>query len=152
MLAQSQTAKSSCLDCAHNSSLIHSRYQRKLANLPWSGHIVRLVVQICRFFCKHPSCPRKTFAEPIPELAEHYARRTIRLKVVLEHLGLALGGEPASRLTAILAMICSPDTLLRLLRRLPDDPIEPPRVVSLDDWSYHGIVCSFVFADVSPYV
>jgi transposase len=41
----------------------------------------------------------------------------------------------------------SPDTLLRLLRRLPDDPVEPPRVVSLDDWAwrkgrrYGTIIC-----------
>ena len=115
--------------------------------MPCSGRIVRLVVSVCRFFCKHPSCPRKTFAEALPELAERYARRTIRLKEVLERLGLALGGETASRLTAILAMPCSPDTLLRLLRRLPDDPIEPPRVVSLDDWAwrrgsrYGTIIC-----------
>jgi len=47
-----------------------------------------------------------------------------------------LGGEPAARLAPILGMSCSPDTLLRLLRRLPDHPIEPPRVVSLDDWAW----------------
>jgi zinc-finger of transposase IS204/IS1001/IS1096/IS1165 len=134
VLAQSQTTRSSCPECAHLSSRVHSRYQRKLADLPWSGRIVRLVVQVCRFFCKQPNCPRKTFAESIPAVAARYARRTIRLKEVLEHLGLFLGGEPASRLTAILGMTCSPDTLLRLLRRLPDAPIEPPRVVSLDDW------------------
>ncbi len=80
--------------------------------------------------------PRKTFAESIPALAEHYARRTIRLKEVLERLALALGGEQGSRLTAVLRMRCSPDTLLRLLRRLPNDPIEPPRVVSVDDWAW----------------
>jgi hypothetical protein len=33
-----------------------------LADLPWSGRIVRLVVHVSRFFCKHPGCPRKTFA------------------------------------------------------------------------------------------
>ena len=33
-------------------------------------------------------------------------------------------------------MRCSPDTLLRLLRRLPNAPFEPPRVVSLDDWAW----------------
>jgi transposase len=108
---------------------------------------VRLAVQVCRFFCKHPSCPRKTFAEPLPELTSRYARRTTRLKEVLKHLSLALGGEPASRLTPILGMVCSPDTLLRLLRGLPDNPIEPPRVVSLDDWAwrrgsrYGTIIC-----------
>jgi transposase len=144
---KSQRASGACPDCTHLSSRVHSRYQRTLADLPWSGRIVRLVVQVCCFFCKHPSCPRKTFAETIPALAERYARRTIRLKEVLERLGLALGGEPASRLTAILGMSWSPDTLLRVLCRLPDDPIEPPRVVSLDDWAwrrgsrYGTIIC-----------
>jgi transposase len=47
-----------------------------------------------------------------------------------------MAGEQGSRLTAILRIRCSPDTLLRLLRRLPDDPFEPPRVVSLDDWAW----------------
>ena len=108
---------------------------------------MRLVVQVSRFFCKYPGCPRKTFAEPIPDLAVRYARRTTRLKEVLERIGLSLGGEPASRLTTILGMTCSPDTLLRLLRRLPNDPIEPPRVVSVDDWAwrrgsrYGTIIC-----------
>jgi|SRR5450755_3552048 len=145
--AHSQRTSEACPDCAHLSSRIHSRYQRKLADLPCSGRIVRLVVHVSRFFCTHPSCPRKTFAETIPGLTERFARRTTRLKEVLERLGLALGGEPASRLSAILAMTCSPDTLLRLLRRLPDDAIEPPRVVSLDDWSwrrgfrYGTIIC-----------
>jgi transposase len=134
--AQSQKTSGTCPDCAYLSSRIHSRDLRTLADLPWSGHIVRLIVQVCRFFCSHPSCPRKTFAEPIPEVAERYARRTTRLKEVLEQLSLALGGEPASRLTAILGMVCSPDTFLRMLRRLSDDPIEPPRVVSLDDWAW----------------
>jgi transposase len=136
VLAHSQRKSEACPACAQVSSRIHSRYQRTLADLPWSGHRVRLVVQVCRFFCKHPDCPRKTFAELIPELAERSARRTRRLTEVLEHLGLALGGEPASRLTTILGIGCSPDTLLRLLRRLPDRPIELPRVVSLAEWAW----------------
>jgi hypothetical protein len=134
ILAQSQTMSASCPTCARISSHIHSRYMRRLTDLPWSGRTVRLVVQVRRFFCKQPGCPRKTFAEAIPTLAERYARRTIRLKEVLAHLGLALGGEAAARLSSVLGMPVCPDTLLRLLRRLPDDPVEPPRVVSLDDW------------------
>jgi zinc-finger of transposase IS204/IS1001/IS1096/IS1165 len=132
--ARSQTTKGTCPNCAQVSTRIHSRYQRTLADLPWSGRQMRLLVQLSRFFCIKPGCPRKTFAEAIAALAERSARRTTRLKEMLEHLGLALGGEPGSRLTVILGMGCSPDTLLRLLRRLPDPQIEPPRVVSLDDW------------------
>ncbi|HEX4205596.1 MAG TPA: ISL3 family transposase [Ktedonobacteraceae bacterium] len=136
VLAHSQTTGGQCPGCAHLSSRIHSRYQRTLADLPWSGRTVRLLVQVRRFFCTQPTCLRKTFTEAIPAVAERYARRTNRLKAVLERLGLALGGEPASRLAAVLAMGCSPDTLLRLLRRLPDEPIEAPRAVSLDDWAW----------------
>ncbi len=136
VLANSQTTKGCCPDCTHVSSRSHSWYQRQLADLPWSGRTVRLVIQVRRFVCTQPTCPRKTFAEALPTVAERYARRTIRLAAVLERLGLALGGEPASRLTSVLGMSCSPDTLLRLLRRLPDDPIEQPRVVSLDDWAW----------------
>ncbi len=136
LLAQSHRVSGYCPDCAHFSSRIHSRYQRKLADLPWSGHTVRLVIQVYRFCCKQLSCPRKTFAEAIPVLAERYARRTVRLKEVLEQLGLALGGEAAARLTGVLGIRCSPGTLLRLLRRLPDDPVEPPSVISLDDWAW----------------
>jgi transposase len=91
-------------------------------------------------FCQRSTCSRRTFAEAIPAVAERYGRRATRLKEVLKQVGLALGGEAASRLTRILGMDCrmdcSPDTLLRLLRRLPDDPIGSPRVVSLDDWAW----------------
>lgn len=136
ILAQSQTTSASCPACAWVSSRVHSRYRRRLADLPWSGRTVQLVVQVRRFFCKRPGCPRKTFAEAIPTLAERYARRTIRLQEVLERLALALGGEAAARLTSVLGMPVGPDTLLRLLRLLPDDPVELPRVVSLDDWAW----------------
>ena len=136
VLAQSHTIQARCPACTSLSSRIHSRYERTLSDLPWSARTVRLVVQVRRFFCQQPTCPRRTFAETIPAVAERYARRTIRLKEVLERLVLALGGEQGSRLTAVLRMRCSPDTLLRLFRRLPNDPIEPPHVVSLDDWAW----------------
>lgn len=87
VLVHSQTTNAHCPECAHLSSRIHSRYQRNLADLPWSGHTVRLVVQMHRFLCKQPTCLRKTFAEALPAVAERYARRTIRLKAVLERLG-----------------------------------------------------------------
>jgi transposase len=136
VLAQSHTMRARCPVCASLSSRVHSRYERTVSDLPWSGRPVQLVVQARRFFCPQPACPRKTFAEAISVVAERYARRTIRLQEVLESLALALGGEQGSRLSADLRMRCSPDTLLRLLRRLPDDPFEPPRVISLDDWAW----------------
>jgi hypothetical protein len=111
VLAQSHTTRACCPVCASLSLRVHSRYERTLADLPWSGRTVRLVVQVRRFFCQQPTCPRKTFVEAIPAVAERYARRTSRLKEVVEKLALAVGGEQGSRLAAILRMPCSPDTL-----------------------------------------
>jgi transposase len=136
VLACLQTTSGQCPECTHLSSRIHSRYQRTLADLPWSGRTVRLVMQVRRLFCTQPMCPHKTFSEAIPAVAERYVRRTNRLKAVLGRLGLTLGGEPASGLAAVLAMDCSPDTILRRLCRLPEEPVEAPRVVSVDDWAW----------------
>lgn len=124
ILAQSQTRRALCPECASPFSRVHSRYTRQLADLSWSGRSVRLIVLVRRFFCQQQTCSRKTFAEAIPTLAERYGRWTLRLKEVLEHPGLALGGEPASRLAAILAIGCSPDTVLRLLRLMMPDTRE----------------------------
>lgn len=114
VLACSQTSTNPCPECHEPSARIHSRYQRRLSGLPWSGRVVRLVVQVSRFFCQNKACPRKTFAEGIPALAERSARRTSRLKEVLERIALVLGGEPASRLTAVLGMGVSAATRLAL--------------------------------------
>src|SRR6266487_4670818 len=62
VLARSCTVSACCPACTQLSSRVHSRSQRTLADLPWSGRIVRLVVQVLRFFCKQQTCPRKTEA------------------------------------------------------------------------------------------
>jgi hypothetical protein len=80
---------------------------------------VRLHLQVRRFRCPNDACPRRIFAEQLPEVTTARARRTIRLRQVQQKLGLALGGEPGSRLTAQLAMPISPDTLLRMIRTAP---------------------------------
>src|SRR5579884_2610195 len=69
----------SCPDCGASSRRIHSRYVRHLGDLPVSGYQAQLHVTVRRFKCRSPSCPRQTFAEPVPELADRHARRTVRL-------------------------------------------------------------------------
>src|SRR5438477_3624299 len=90
-----------CPDCRRPSTRVHSRYTRTLADLPWAGRALRLKVQVRRFFCpgSKAQCGRLTFTERLPDLAEHYARRTTRLRMVLRQLGFALGGEAGVRLT-----------------------------------------------------
>jgi hypothetical protein len=88
-----------------------------------------------RFYCRNAKCARRTFAERLPGLVAPYARRTYRLATAQAQVGVALGGEAGSRLLQHLAMPVSPDTVLRLVHRLPLPAPDPPRVVGVDDWA-----------------
>jgi len=64
-----------CSSCGTTSERVQSRYMRTLHDLPASGRPVTLLVQVRRFFCPQSSCPRKIFAEPLPELCRPHAER-----------------------------------------------------------------------------
>lgn len=135
-----------CPSCGRASSRVHSRYHRRLADLPAGGRMVRLVVLARRFYCREVRCKRRIFAERFRELAP-WARRTARLDKIVQHLGLALGGRPAAGFAKRLMIPVSNDTLLRVVRRRGTSPLIPPRVVGVDDWAwrrnfrYGTIVC-----------
>ena len=80
--------------------LVHSRYRRLLRDLPTGEHAVRLLLGVRRFFCFTPSCPHRTFAEPLPDLAPAHAQRTHRLTDTFRVVGTALGGEGGARLAS----------------------------------------------------
>lgn len=125
-----------CPLCDSPSSRIHSRYQRKLADLPWRGRVSRLLVKVRRFFCGEPTCPRDIFGERLATLAAVRARTTHSLDQAHRHVGFALGGEEGSRLATRLGMPTSPHTLLRRIRRAPEFDRPMPRVLGVDDWAF----------------
>jgi hypothetical protein len=47
---------------------VHSRYERHLADLPWSGVRVTLHVLARRFRCLSTECSRRIFCERLPAL------------------------------------------------------------------------------------
>ena len=125
-----------CPGCGNDARRVHSRYTRRLADLPCFGVPVRLELTVRRFLCPSPECPRRIFAERLPGFAAKHARTTDRLRRSHEAIGYSLGGEAGSRLAALIAMPTSPDTLLRRVKRLEDVPGPPPRVVGIDDWAW----------------
>jgi transposase len=125
-----------CPGCGHAANRVHSRYTRRLADLPCFGIPVRLELTVRRFRCSSPDCPRRIFAERLPGFAGRYARTTDRLRRSHEAIGYALGGEAGSRLAVLIAMPTSPDTLLRRVKQLKEVPGPPPRVVGIDDWAW----------------
>jgi len=124
-----------CPCCGRPSRAVHSRYRRRPADLPSLGRRVGVELRVRRFYCRNPGCPRRTFAERLPDLVAPHARRTSRLGEAQGRTGAALGGEAGSRLLRRLAMPVSADTVLRLIRRMPLPEAEAPRVVAVDDWA-----------------
>ncbi|MBV8992506.1 MAG: hypothetical protein JO287_02115 [Pseudonocardiales bacterium] len=68
-------------------------------------------------------------------LTSPHARRTGLLERMLAAIGLALAGRAGARLAAGLGMVTSRDSLLRLVRALPDPPIGPVEVLGVDDFA-----------------
>jgi hypothetical protein len=124
-----------CPVCATPSGRVHGRYLRRVADLPLMGSVVSLSLQIRRFRCPQPDCPRQIFAERL-SAAPFRKRRTVRLAEVQRSLALGAGGEPGSRLAGRLAMPVSGDTLLRLIRAVPVEPAPPARIIGIDDWAW----------------
>lgn len=126
----------SCPLCGAPSWRIHSRYTRRLAELPVLGHPVRLLMTVRRFFCSDPRCSRQIFTEPLDGFAGKHARTTAGLARAHRAIGAALGGEAGARLAARMAMATSPDTLLRRVEHAEVPAPRSLRFVGIDDWAW----------------
>ena len=137
MTVRSAAGVSHCPACGMGSRRIHSRYLRRLADLPIAGHPVRLLVKARRFYCDAVLCGRHIFTERFEAgLLAPWARRTARLDHIVHHLGLALGGRPAAKFARRLMLPVSNDTLLRVVRRYGSPRFIPPTVIGIDDWAW----------------
>lgn len=141
-------AANACPGCGVKSKRIHSRYRRRVADLPIAGRPVRLLVTARRFYCDAVLCGRRIFTERFDvELLAPWARRTARLDRIVHHLALALGGRPAASFARRLMLPVSNDTLLRVVRRRGSSRFMPPTVIGIDDWAwrrnqrYGTIIC-----------
>ena len=144
--AASETSR--CPGCGAASARIHSRYQRRLTDLPIANKPVHIVILARRFHCDAVLCGRRIFAERFDEkVLAPWARRTTRLDQIVHCLGLALGGRPAAGFARRLMLPVSNDTLLRVVRRRRRSRFAPPTVIGIDDWAwrrnqrYGTIIC-----------
>ncbi len=126
-----------CPVCGTASGRIHSRYLRKLGDLPWEKLPVLILLQTRKFFCDREDCRRRIFTEQLPGTAARYSRRTFRLAEALDWITLAVGGQAGARLARRLGLLVSGATLLRQLRRRArSSQTQAPRVLGMDDWAW----------------
>jgi transposase len=138
----SQAKSCICPSCSTSSSHVHGYYTRRLHDSPAHGRVVELLLNLRRFVCRRADCQQQTFDEQVPELMQTHARMSSRLAAELRETALLLGGEAGKRLACKLHMPVSADTLLRLIRRTPQQSsIIAPRVLGVDDWAFRRGRC-----------
>jgi transposase len=133
--AQSVQPSGQCPLCGQESRAVHSRYWRRLRDLPWGGWQVELHLEVQKYFCKNPACHRRIFTERLPEVARPYGRQTTRLAQAITRLGLAVGGSMGRRISRFLGFPISIEVLLRAIRRLAVAKCQAVTVLGIDDWA-----------------
>jgi hypothetical protein len=103
-----------------------------------AGRRVVIRLQVRRFFCDGKDCAVRTFAEQVDGLTVPYRRRTTLLQTTLEAIAVALAGRAGARLASMLGLSVGRNTLLLLVRALPDPEIGTVAVLGVDDFSLVG--------------
>ncbi len=127
---------SPCPVCSSAATRIHSRYQRRLADLPSTGQPVHILLAVRKFFCDEPTCPRKIFTERLASFVAPSARVTARLFQIVQVIGLATGGRLGVRVTDRLGIQTSLHTILRRIMALPTEPFGQITELGIDDFSF----------------
>jgi transposase len=135
MRVSSTAPQVACHACGRLASRVHSHYDRWLADAAITGQAVALRLRVRRFFCDSTECVVRTFTEQPTGVATRHARRTRLSREMLASITVALAGRAGARLAAALGLSASWNTLLRLLRSLPEKPVGEVAAVGVDDFA-----------------
>ncbi|MFG2312072.1 ISL3 family transposase [Streptomyces sp. NPDC048566] len=133
--AHARAAQARCPHCSRASGRVHGRYVRRLADAAIGGRAVVVELLVRRFRCLNGACTAVTFAEQIEGLTTPHARKTPLLRSVLLSIACTLAGRPGARFANLLGIRVAKDTLLHLLRTMPDRRASPVRVLGVDDFA-----------------
>ncbi len=135
MHARARSAGADCPHCGSASGRVHGRYMRRLADAAVGGAGVVIELLVRRFKCPNPACRAVTFAEQIAGLTSPHARYTPLVREQLTSIALALAGRAGARLAGVLGLRVAKDTLLRLVRAVPEEPVGKIRALGVDDFA-----------------
>jgi transposase len=134
-----------CPDCGCPSYRLHSRYERRLLDLPSQGRAVQLRIAVRQFRCTDPNCRRRIFAEPLGgrKIGSAYLSARSDRPSPRHRLGWSTRSRPGP--TADVAG--QQGYAAARVRRHAVGNSAPLQVIGIDDWAwkrgqrYGSIIC-----------
>lgn len=125
LLIKSKRTSSTCPTCDHSSCRVHSRYTRKVQDLPISGHPVDLLILTRKWFCDQQDCPVTIFTERYEGISAN-RRRTVRTEQALQKIAFSTSCLAAEKVAHSVHIPVSHDALLSLIHRTEITPSVSP--------------------------
>ncbi|MBT2583147.1 transposase family protein [Planococcus sp. ISL-109] len=114
-IVEVQSLSALCPVCHQLSRRSHSRYCRKVDDLPITDRHVHFQVLIHKWFCDNPDCSTKVFTERLAWL-QPYKRKTDRLENLIEKIAFSTNCLTAEKVCRAMHIPLSHDTLLRRVK------------------------------------
>ncbi|MEQ8199524.1 MAG: ISL3 family transposase [Clostridiaceae bacterium] len=145
---KSNTTEAKCTCCGHITSKVHSRYERKILDLPILDKYTELKLISRRFFCINDNCQRKVFAEQFDNFLLKHKRLTERVSNHLIKIGLSQSANQGYRILNKLIPI-SASTILRLTKNYNVNVKYDAEFIGIDDFSFRkGITFGSIICDL----
>ncbi len=107
-----------CPSCGHTATRRHSRYARKVHDLPMMERTVTLTVVLNKWHCDDSACPRRVFSDRLDWLAVS-GRYTARLEALIRQIAFSNSCLTAERLCRKMHIPISHDAILARIRKEP---------------------------------
>jgi len=126
-----------CPKCNTVSEHCHGTYKRKVQDLPILGKNVTLHIRAREYYCDNEDCEVSTIAETFNGFIDYYSRMTERLEDFLCSLALETSCEGSARISKLIGIRISGDTIIRLLlKRYENQPsFQCGPIIGVDDFA-----------------
>ncbi|WP_278336640.1 transposase [Clostridium gasigenes] len=149
MTVKSKEKGAFCSKCGAYSNNTHSKYIRKVLDMPIINKKTILFIISRRFYCKNLECVQVAFSEQFHDIAGKYNRKTGRLTNYLVKFVLSQSANSLTSLFKELIPISS-STFLRIAHNHEIEPNYTSTTIGLDDFSFkRGITFGTLVCDLA---